>query len=124
MSNFAGILKGLRIDNGYSQAYLARLLGISRSTVSSYENGSRQPDHQTLLKISQCLGVSLDHLLGNQDHLAAHPEYAAVLRELNHLLLATPIPEQQKTAILTEMQQYFRWRLEQARANLPSGERE
>jgi transcriptional regulator with XRE-family HTH domain len=64
MDYFAYILKNLRTQRNMSQADLARLLGISRSAVSSYENGSRSPDKDILLKIAVIFQVSIDYLLG------------------------------------------------------------
>jgi len=46
---------------------LATRLGMTYSTIAKYEAGSRFPDQQTLLKIAEIFGVSLDYLLGRVD---------------------------------------------------------
>lgn len=44
---------------------LGNMIGVAESTVSMYETGKREPDHETLIKISQALDVSTDYLLCN-----------------------------------------------------------
>ena len=44
MAVFANILKTLRTDKHLSQQELATRLGISKSAVSMYEQGRREPD--------------------------------------------------------------------------------
>ena len=57
-------LKQLRIDKGFSQAELARRVGITKSMISSYENSMRLPSYDVLLKTARCFHVSTDYLLG------------------------------------------------------------
>lgn len=64
MSNFANILKNLRMDHHLTQIDLARALGISRSTVSMYECGEREPDIDSLKKIAEYFHVDMNFLLG------------------------------------------------------------
>lgn len=47
-----------------SQAELADILGIERSTIAKYETGDRCPDLETLCKIADVLQISTDELLG------------------------------------------------------------
>lgn len=54
----------LREAAGISQYELARRLKISRSALGNYENGLRQPDFETLTKLADFFGVTVDHLLG------------------------------------------------------------
>jgi len=51
-----------------SQGDLALLLGIARSTVARWENGTREPDLNTL-SILHDIGVSLEWLAGKSDIL-------------------------------------------------------
>ncbi len=123
MTNFANILKNLRTRWGISQADLARLLGVGRSTIASYENGTRKPDHETLLQIAACFQVSTDFLLGNENHLSGEtPVYAEMVKEINQLLHSTPLPADKKNEIINELLDYFRWKVEQAQQNLSEKE--
>lgn len=123
MTNFANILKNLRTRWGISQADLARLLGVGRSTIASYENGTRKPDHETLLQIAACFQVSTDFLLGNESNLSGEtPVYAEMVKEINQLLHSTPLPADKKNEIINELLDYFRWKVEQAQQNLSEKE--
>lgn len=59
-------LRELRELNNFTQAEVAKRIGITRFTYSNYENGKTQPDFNTLIKIADLYNVSLDYLLGRQ----------------------------------------------------------
>ncbi|MDE6879770.1 MAG: helix-turn-helix domain-containing protein [Oscillospiraceae bacterium] len=63
-------LKRLRQSMHLSQEQLARLLGVDRSTISSYESDVRQPPLDTLSRIADVFGVSTDYLLGRTNELS------------------------------------------------------
>ena len=60
-------LKEIRNENRYSQQKLSEQLGVSRSTVAMWENGSSQPDNDMLLHLADIFDVSTDYLLGKTD---------------------------------------------------------
>lgn len=62
---FAKRLKELREDSGLNQSQLAEKLGVSRGSISYYENQDRTPDIVFLDKVSTFFGVSLNYLLGH-----------------------------------------------------------
>lgn len=64
MGNFQSVLKSLRTSSGITQEELAKVLKISRSTIGMYENGSREPDFETLESIADYFNVDIDYLLG------------------------------------------------------------
>ena len=115
--NFAFTLRELRTKRGISQSDLARLLGVARTTVSSYENGSRKPDNETLVLIANCFQVSTDYLLGIEANLGSISEYSIILKEINNLLQSASISMEKKREILEEVESYFRWKLDQAEKN-------
>ncbi|WP_427338002.1 helix-turn-helix domain-containing protein [Caloranaerobacter sp. DY30410] len=62
---FADRLKLLREEKNLRQADLAKILNISRQSVSNYENGVRFPNDELLLRrIAEFFDVSIDYLLG------------------------------------------------------------
>ena len=65
MGDFHNIFKNLRMQNHYTQGQMADLLGISRSAVSMYETGNREPDLDTLVKIATLFNVDMNYLLGS-----------------------------------------------------------
>ena len=59
------IIKELRRDKGYSQRRLAQLCSVHQTAVSQWETGRTVPERETLITLSQVLGVSVDTILGN-----------------------------------------------------------
>jgi len=60
-------LKSTRKEKGISQQELSRMLGVSRSAVSSWEIGNNEPEMKTLRKIAEVLNVSVAYLLGETE---------------------------------------------------------
>ena len=59
-------LRELRKENKMSQEDLGKLLGVSKVSVSGYENGTRVPSLDILNGILDVFGVSADFLLGRE----------------------------------------------------------
>lgn len=57
-------LRYYREQRGYSADELAKLIGVSYTTLKGYENAGREPKYNILIKIANVLKVSLDDLLG------------------------------------------------------------
>ncbi|MCR5664248.1 MAG: helix-turn-helix domain-containing protein [Oscillospiraceae bacterium] len=62
--SFGARLRAVRQAHGETQPELARLLGVTRSAVSMYETGEREPKYELLTAIAAHYGVELDYLLG------------------------------------------------------------
>ena len=60
-------IRELRNQRGLTQTELASMLGVSKSVISSYENGVHLPPYDILVRISSLFGVSCDYLLGVSD---------------------------------------------------------
>lgn len=76
---FSDRLRCLRKDRGLTQQQLATHLGVSRSSVSGYENGRTiEPDHATLVRIADFFGVSTDYLLGRTHDRQLHGGQALI----------------------------------------------
>jgi len=54
----------LRKSRGLTQKQLGQQFGLAESTISLYEAGKRQPDYETLSRLADYVGVSIDYLLG------------------------------------------------------------
>lgn len=63
-SSFANRLKELRLDASLTQQGLADAIGISKSTISMYENENREPDFETLEVIADFFNVDMNYLHG------------------------------------------------------------
>ena len=60
-------IKQRRLLLGYNQPEFAKIMNISKQTVSNWENGNRTPDAETLSKLSDLFSLSVDFLLGITD---------------------------------------------------------
>lgn len=67
MAAFKDMLKYLRNRDKLSQSELAEKLGVSKSTISMYEVGKREPDFETLEMIADFFNVDMNFLLGKQE---------------------------------------------------------
>ena len=56
-------IRELREESGLKLKELSKIIGVSESTMSLYENGKHEPDYTTLIKIADYFKVSLDYLL-------------------------------------------------------------
>lgn len=57
-------IRSLRINMGISQIELAKKLGVTKQSVSNWENDNILPSIEMLIKIATFFGVSTDYLLG------------------------------------------------------------
>lgn len=64
--NIVNNIKYLRKKSGLTQEQFANEIGIKRSSVGAYEEGRAEPQLQTLNKMSDVLGVTVDDLI-NRD---------------------------------------------------------
>lgn len=59
-------LKKIRVSKGITQSQLAKLIGYDQTIISQWEHGSRDPNTETLIKLSEVLCTPIDLLLGNE----------------------------------------------------------
>lgn len=60
---FAENLKNLRLEKGFSQSDLAKILGVDRRTVSAWENKICEPSFEILGKLCDVFDESLENIL-------------------------------------------------------------
>ena len=83
MKNLAEKLKDARLRLGFSQAYVAKCIGIGRSAVTQIELGNRKISAEAIQKFCQLYHVSADYL-PNQDSMEAKQiVFARGFEELN-----------------------------------------
>lgn len=61
---FAERLKELRKDKNMTQVQLAEALGVSKGTVAMWEIGKREPNFETLNRLSDIFDKRIDYILG------------------------------------------------------------
>jgi transcriptional regulator with XRE-family HTH domain len=99
--NVGARMRALRLEHGYTQARLARLLGTSQTALSEMERGNRGISLQQVVKLSRALRVSPNAILGEHDGAStkemARPRTHRILRRLH---LIEKLPEEQQDAVL------------------------
>ena len=63
------IIRNARHNANLSQEQAAEALGVSRQTVSNWENEKSYPDILSVIRMSDLYSVSLDHLLKEEDSM-------------------------------------------------------
>ena len=66
-NKFSERLKELRKGLYMTQDDVANIVGLSKSSINMYERGEREPSIETLCKLSELFGVSIDYLLDNNN---------------------------------------------------------
>ena len=60
-------MRAIRKEKGLTMKELGKLVGVSESTISLYENGKHDPDLLTMTRIADVLDVTVDELLGRNE---------------------------------------------------------
>ncbi len=63
--DFGMRLKELRKEHNLTQEELGKKIGVTKSSMSLYEKGEREPSKDSLMKMADIFGVSIDYLVGN-----------------------------------------------------------
>ena len=66
-------LRDIREDRDLNQTAVARVLHVSQTTYSRYENGGLDIPRAALIALAQCYGTSTDYLLGLTDVPEPYP---------------------------------------------------
>ncbi|MBQ8639851.1 MAG: helix-turn-helix transcriptional regulator [Lachnospiraceae bacterium] len=76
-------IKDARIAAKLTQEQAAEVLGVSRQTISNWENGKTYPDIVSVVKMSDLYDISLDHLLKEKKETEELPvsDYVTYLDE-------------------------------------------
>ena len=103
---FSQRFKNLRLSRDLSQSSMAKILSVSPSTIGMYEQGRREPDSDTLMKISSFFCVSIDYLLGNEELKDEMPEFLILHRNAKSM---TPDQRKRMMTILKASFDHFDW---------------
>lgn len=86
---FAYRIKYLRQTRELNQVQLAEKLGVTKQSVSNWENDNIMPSVEMLIKIANFFRVSTDYLLGREEHsmdgVALMDVTGLTPRQLEHL---------------------------------------
>ena len=73
--DIGGKIKKSRTEANLTQEQAAEALGVSRQTISNWENEKSYPDIISVLKMSDLYNVSLDYLLKGEQAMNSYVEY-------------------------------------------------
>lgn len=73
--NIGAKLRAARTAAGLTQEKAAEALGVSRQTVSNWENGKTYPDIVSVVKMSDLFAISLDRLLKEEAPMTDYLNY-------------------------------------------------
>ena len=62
--NFIINIKRARTEKKYTQQYVADVLATSRTNITNYENGTLEPNLETIGQLAELYNVSTDWLIG------------------------------------------------------------
>ena len=68
MNKVNTMIKVLRTEKGMNQEQLAEKLQVTRQAVSNWETGKTQPDIETLTRMAEVFGVSVEKLIYGKDY--------------------------------------------------------
>lgn len=81
---FNDVLRQLRNKAGMSQEELAKRLGMSKSAISMYESGSREPSLEILEAIADIFNVDMNTLTDSKRSFELDDELQEYLEELKN----------------------------------------
>lgn len=81
---FKDVLRTLRLNAGMSQEDLAKKLGLAKSTISMYENASREPSLEILEAIADTFNVDMNTLTDSKTSAELTDELQEYLEELKN----------------------------------------
>lgn len=79
-------IKTARNEAGLTQEYAAELLGVSRQTVSNWENEKSYPDIVSVIRMSDIYNVSLDKLLKEDGNMTDGMRYMDYLDDSTNIV--------------------------------------
>ncbi len=83
-------LKKLRKSKGLTQTDIAKFIGITQNSYSYWENDKVKIDNESIVKLADYFGVSVDYLLGRSEFTEA--EHAVGFSETKKISI-TPIED-------------------------------
>ena len=86
----------LRKSKHITQQQLADTLGIARTTLSHFENGSREMNYDLLIRTADFFDVSIDYLLGRESNFALFDDARVQIPQIYEVYKRLPQEEQSK----------------------------
>lgn len=85
-------LREVRKNNHLTQQELADRVGLTKTSISCYESGSRTPTLETLIDLANELNVDVNYFLGTEEYsVASDDEHFGINLAKNEMLLITEL---------------------------------
>ena len=98
---FSQRLRALRESDKLSQITFAEKIGFSQAAISSWENNTREPGIEALLRIARFFNVSVDYLVGNTTtFLIQESKYSLSKKEKEMLGYFSTLPAEMQSQLL------------------------
>lgn len=81
---FKDVLRSLRTKSGMNQEELAKRLGLSKSAISMYEKGAREPSLEVLEAIADTFNVDMNTLTDSKTSADLNDEVQEYLEHLKN----------------------------------------
>lgn len=88
----AEIIKKTRLDDNLTQEEYGAKFGVTRQTVSSWENGKSIPDLQLLITICNTYNISLDALLNEDRNYTRKINYSQKISRIVKVIISVLLP--------------------------------
>lgn len=79
------MIKELREEYGMTQTELAKKLNNAQRNVSNWENGTSEPDCETICAIADVFKISIDELFGRNNLEEQHKVQKTIYSLIKHL---------------------------------------
>lgn len=96
-------LKELRKNRKITQQEIADRFGVTRGTVSNWELGRREPDLQTIEKLAEFYGVSLDYF----SKKPTKDEFLEFLAKANSLFASEEVTQKEKDLLYEDIMRLY-----------------
>lgn len=128
-------IRNLRKEQRITQSELGKVINVSKVSVSGYENGTREPDTDSLIKLANYFNVTVDYLLGTTTSKKGKtPENAtdSDLKDLKNFMEhndgsmtygGEELTETEKEQLKFAMETVF-WKRQKAKKNLNNNNKE
>ena len=94
-------IRDLRKQKKMSQSELAKIIGVTQTTITAWETGKAEPSSSTVANLADYFGVTTDYLLGRPEEKKEKDSNSVDLADMDALLTyqGKQIPDQDRELI-------------------------
>ena len=113
-------IKQLREENNWTQLDLSKKMDCAMSSIAMYENESRKPSMEVLLKLSEIFDCSIDYILGKSN--IRNPEKLKNIPHANSGGVDTTGLDEEDLKELQAQADYMKWKKQNKSENKDKNE--